>query len=214
MLFIGGAAGADHSEGTPAPIWFAAEFGLMPGQFGFLLIVVLAVTSEFSTGMVRSSLQWTPRRGVLLAARLLVPVAFATVCSVIVAAAADLVAWGFIGAGAEVVPADIARSLATIALVVAVGAVLAAGFGLLLRSTAGTLTTIFLLMLVLPLILVAPEVPWLAKIGTHLPGFANMSLLSATDVDLAVRTAVIVLISWTTAAMVAGGWALLRRDTR
>ena len=40
-----------------------------------------------------------------------------------------------------------------------------------------------------------------------------MSLLRATDVDLAASTATIVLASWTTAAVFAGGWALLRRDT-
>jgi hypothetical protein len=94
-----------------------------------------------------------------------------------------------------------------------VGALLTVGLGLLLRSTAGTLTAILLLMLVLPLVLIPPEVPWLSAIGEHLPGFANMSLLRATDVDLAASTATIVLVSWTTAAVFAGGWALLRRDT-
>jgi hypothetical protein len=213
MMFIGVAAGNDHNPGTPAPIWFAAEFAILPGQFGFLVAVLLAVTGEYSTGTIRGSLQWTPRRGVLFAARVLVPVAFATACAVVVAAVTDLVAWSLVGPDAEVVAGDITRSLATIALVVAVGALLTVGLGLLLRSTAGTLTAILLLMLVLPLVLIPPEVPWLSAIGEHLPGFANMSLLRATDVDLAASTATIVLVSWTTAAVFAGGWALLRRDT-
>ena len=213
MMFIGVAAGNDHNPGTPAPIWFAAEFAILPGQFGFLVAVLLAVTGEYSTGTIRGSLQWTPRRGVLFAARVLVPVAFATACAVVVAAVTDLVAWSLVGPDAEVVAGDITRSLATIALVVAVGALLTVGLGLLLRSTAGTLTAIFLLMLVLPVVLIPPEVPWLSAIGEHLPGFANMSLLRATDVDLAASTATIVLVSWTTAAVFAGGWALLRRDT-
>lgn len=119
MMFIGVAAGNDHNPGTPAPIWFAAEFAILPGQFGFLVAVLLAVTGEYSTGTIRGSLQWTPRRGVLFAARVLVPVAFATACAVVVAAVTDLVAWSLVGPDAEVVAGDITRSLATIALVVA-----------------------------------------------------------------------------------------------
>jgi hypothetical protein len=45
------------------------------------------------------------------------------------AAATDIVAWRFLGAGAEVVPAHIVVSLGRVALVVAFGGVLAAGFG-------------------------------------------------------------------------------------
>lgn len=132
MLLIGAAFGVDHSDGDPVPIWYAAQLAIVPGQFAILLAVLLAVTGEYSTGALRSTLQWVPRRGVLLAARVLVPVAFATAWAVAVSTATDLLAWSFLGEAAEVVPGDVAASLGRIALVVAFGSVLAVGLGLLL----------------------------------------------------------------------------------
>ena len=214
MIFIGGAAGSSPpAEGEVAPIWFAAEFAIVPGQFAFLLIVLLAVTGEYATGAVRSSLQWVPRRGLLLAARALVPVAFATASAVVISAAADVVAWGFLGENAEVIPGDIGRSLARIALIVAVGGLLTVGLGMALRSTAGTLTSVFLLIFALPVMLGNAGVPWLTTIADHLPGTVFISLLEATDEARAGSTIAAVLVAWTTAAMFSGGWAFVRRDT-
>lgn len=213
MLFIGGAAGSGNAGGEAAPIWHAAQIALIPGQFAFLLMVLLAVTGEYSTGAIRSTLQWVPRRSVVLATRLLVPVLFATVCAVMVAAATDLVAWLFLGEAAEVIPGDIVTSLGRIALVVAFGGVLTVGIGLLLRSTAGALTAIFLLMLVLPIALGNMGVPWLVTISDHLPGRAVVAMLVVDELELAASTIAVVMSTWTAAAVVAGGWSLLRRDT-
>lgn len=214
MLFVGGAAGSQPpEEGGVAPIWFAAEFAILPGQFIYLLIVVLAVTGEYATGAIRSSMQWVPRRGILLTARTLVPVAFAAACAVVISLAADLLAWAFLGEHAEVIPRDIARSLATIALIVVVGGLLTVGLALLLRSTAGTLMSIVLLIFALPVMLGNSGVRWLTTIAEHLPGSVIISMLEATDEPRAGGTVATVLIVWTTAAMVLGGLAFLRRDS-
>lgn len=213
MLFIGGAAGSSAPEGAAeAPIWYAAEFAILPGQFAFVLVVLLAVTGDHATGAIRSSLQWIPRRGILVVARTVVPVAFAVVCAVLLSAATDLVAWAFLGPAAEVVPGDIARSLAMIALVAAVGGLLAVGLGMLLRSTAGALISIFLLLFALPVMLGNSGVRWLTTIAEHLPGSVLISLLQATEVERGVGTVVAVLLAWVTAALVAGGWSFVRRD--
>lgn len=212
MLFIGAAAGAGHEGLDPAPIWQPGEIAIVPAQFAFAVVVLLAVTGEHATGAIRSTLQWVPRRGVLLAARALVPVAVVTGCAVVAAAATNLVAWGFVGPAAEVVPADIAISLATIALVVAFGGVLTVGLGLLLRSTAGTLTAFFLLVFVLVVALGNSGVPWLVTISDHLPGRAIIVLV-ADEGALPGTTLTAVILGWTVAALTGGGWSLLRRDT-
>lgn len=211
MLFIGAAMGSDHDGGEPAPIWVAAQIAIVPGQFAFLLVVLLAVTGEYSTGAIRSSLQWVPRRGVLLAARTLVPVAAVTAAAVLLSLAADLVAWAFLDT-AEVVPADIAGSLGRIALTIAFGSVLSVGLGLLLRSTAGALTGIFLLMFALVVTLGNSGVRWLVTIADHLPGHAVISLLMPEETLLPSSTIAMVLLGWGSAALLAGGWSLLRRD--
>lgn len=212
MLLIGAAAGSEADPGETAPIWYAAQFAIVPGQFAFVLLVVLAVGGEYSTGALRSSLQWVPRRGVLLAARVLVPIAVAAVCAVVVAAATDVVAWVFLGDAAEVVPRDIAASLGRIALVVAFGSALAVGLTLLFRSTAGSLTAFLLLVLALPIALGNTGVPWLVAVSDALPGRAIISLVVVEQDELAGSAIARVMVGWTLVALGAGGWSLLRRD--
>lgn len=213
MIFVGVAAGAGHSGDEPAPIWQAAQIAIVPGQFAFLLVVLLAVTAEYSTGAIRSTLQWVPRRKVLVVARTLVPVAFVTVCSVVLSAATALAAWAVLGDAAEVVAVDIAVSLGRVALIVAFGGLLAVGLGLLLRSTAGTLTALFLLILALPIALGNTGVSLLTSISDRLPGRAIVSVVVVDQVELTAGAIALVMAFWTVGSMSAGAWSLIRRDT-
>ena len=54
---------------------------------------------------------------------------------------------------------------------------------------------------------------WLIAVSDHLPGRAIVSMLVVDEVELAPGTIARVMIAWTVAAVVAGGWSLLRRDT-
>lgn len=213
MVLVAAAAGASHDGVEPAPIWAPGQIAIVPAQFAFLLVVLLAVTGEYSTGSIRSSLQWMPRRGILLAARSVVPVVFVAAWSIGAAAVSTLITWAFVGPAAEVVPADVAASLGRVGLVVAFGGVLGAGLGLLLRSTAGTLTAIFLLILALPLALGNTGVGVLTALSDGLPGRAIVSVVVIDEVELTTARIAAVMIAWSTFALVAGGWSLLRRDT-
>jgi ABC-2 type transport system permease protein len=213
MTFIAAAAGAGHHGEEPAPIWQAAQVAIVPGQFAFLVVVLLAVTSDYATGAIRSSLQWVPRRRVLLLARTLVPVLAVTVCAVLASIASMLVAWGLLGGAAEVVTADIAASLARIALVITFGGLLTMGLGLLLRNTAGTLTAIFLLFLALPIALGNSGVGLLTSLSDRLPGRAIISVIVVDEVELSAGAIATVMVAWTIAAMASGSWSLLTRDT-
>jgi uncharacterized membrane protein YwzB len=212
MLFIGGASAARHSGREPAPIWIAAETATIPGQFVFLVLVLLAITGEYATGAIRSSLQWVPKRAILLAARTAVSVAVTTMLAVVVAATTDLVAWAFLGDAAEIIPEDIATSLGRIALVIAFGSLLTVGLGLFLRSTAGTLAVIFLLMLALPIALGNSGVDWLIAVSDSLPGRAVVAMIVADEAMEASKMATVIT-GWTAAALIVGGWSMIRRDT-
>ena len=212
MVLMGGAVGADFA-GDPTPVWWAGEFAIVPGQLAFHLIVVLAVTSEYSTGMIRSSLQWVPRRGVLLTARTIVTVGVATVAAVLVGIATNALAWAFLGPDAEVVAGDVVRSLAVIALMAATGGLVAVGLGTLLRSTAGALSGVFLLVLGLPVLLPSFGVTWLTWAAERLPGYATAALLDAMGIPpLPTSTTVTVLATWIVGTLAAGAWAVGRRD--
>jgi hypothetical protein len=199
------------ASGALPPATAAGEFGVMLGQFALLVLALLAVTQESATGAIGPSLQWTPRRGVLLAARMTVPVVVAAVAGVLLALAADVVA-KLIEPGLTLGFGDLANSLGRIAGVLVAGAVLAVGVGLLLRSTAGALATVFLLQLVLPFLLPAFGVQWMADLGELLPGTAVIRTLLGEPEEMTATTATTLLIAWPAVASVAGGWSLLRRD--
>jgi hypothetical protein len=214
IVGIGATAAFDEAEGPVGPqtlpATFAGEFGVLPGQFALLLLALLAVTQEYASGAIGPTLQWTPRRGVLLAARVTVPVVVATVAGVLLALVADVAA-RLVAPDLSLTFADTADSLGRIAAVLVAGGVLAVGAGLLLRSTAGALATVFLLQLVLPAMLPGFGVKWMADLGKLLPGSgAIWTLLGEPDMTAAAATAL--LVGWSGVALVAGGWSLLRRD--
>jgi hypothetical protein len=197
------------ASGELPPATSAGEFGVLLGQFALLVLALLAVTQEYASGAIAPTLQWTPRRRVLLAARVTVPVVVATVAGVLLALVADVAAW--LIADLTLAPADVADSLSRIAAVLVAGGVLAVGVGLLLRSTAGALATVFLLQLVLPFLLPAFGVQWMADLGELLPGSgAIWTLLGEPDMSAGQATAL--LVGWSGVALAAGGWSLLRRD--
>jgi hypothetical protein len=197
------------ASGELPPATSAGEFGVLLGQFALLVLALLAVTQEYASGAIAPTLQWTPRRRVLLAARVTVPVVVATVAGVLLALVADVAAW--LIADLTLAPAEVADSLSRIAAVLVAGGVLAVGVGLLLRSTAGALATVFLLQLVLPFLLPAFGVQWMADLGELLPGSgAIWTLLGEPDMTAGQATAL--LVGWSGVAAAAGGWSLLRRD--
>lgn len=214
MLFIGAATASGHDGESTEPIWRAAQTGLWPGQFAFLLVVLLAVTGEYSTGANRSTLQCVPRRGIVLAARVLVPVGFVTACAVVVAAVTGLVARGPTRPGRRDGRGRHRRQPREDRAGRGLRWPTDRGIGLLLRSAAGTLTAIFLLILALPVALSATDVPWLVTSSEYLPGRAVSSTLVADEANrLASSTVATVMLDWTSVAVLAGGWSLIRRDT-
>jgi ABC-2 type transport system permease protein len=198
------------AAGGPPPATLAGEFGLLLGQFALLVLALLAVTQEHATGAIGPTLQWTPRRAVLLAARVTVPVVVATAAGVLLTLVADVCA-RLIRPEMPLGLAELTDSLDRVAAILVAGSVLAVGVGLLLRSTAGALATVFLLQLVLPFLLPAFGVQWMADLGELLPGSGAIWTLIG-EPEMSTAQATTLLVGWAAAALVAGGWSLLRRD--
>lgn len=74
------AVGLSGGEYTGDPLLSSGLFGLMLGQICVITLGVLVVTSEYGTGMIRTTLTASPRRGRVLTAKALVffVVAFVT----------------------------------------------------------------------------------------------------------------------------------------
>ena len=116
------------------------------GQLVIVVLGALMITSEYSTGMVRTSLTVMPRRGTLYAAK-------AAVFAVVILAVSFATSFGtfFLGrmllssthAAMSLSQPGVLRSLVVTALYVEACGLIAFGIGALVRNTAGALTLAF-----------------------------------------------------------------------
>ena len=205
------AAGDPTAEGDVA--WSASRFTAMPAQFALLALVLTAVTSDYATGGIVPALQWTPRRGVLFLARTVVAAGTATSLGVLLALASALV--GFAAAHPVLsLPWDEAPDvLGTVAFVFAAGTLLAVGLGFMLRNTAGSLVTVFLVILVLPVLLPQFGYTWLTDLADVLAGTNALFLLlgEPTGRGLTETSAVITMLAWACGALLLA-WLRVMRD--
>jgi hypothetical protein len=202
----------DPPYGDPA--WNIATITAIPAQFALLTIALTAVTSDYATGGIIATLQWTPRRAVLFCARAVVAVAAATGVGVLVAAVSGVVAYVVARPVLSLPLAEGLDVLGTVAGVFAGGAALAVGLGFLLRSTAAVLVSAFLLLLVLPGLLPQLGYSWLTDIANWLPGTNALFLLTGEPVGrgLSQTSAVLTMLAWAGAALTLGGLRLIRDD--
>jgi ABC-2 type transport system permease protein len=218
LVGLGIVAGVE-SAGDPAqssgdPVWTGVTVFVMPAQFALFGLALTAVTSDHATGGIVPTLQWTPRRGVLLLARAAVAVGTATAAGVVLVLASALAAHTAhpdltlpVGEGAD--------ALGTVALVVAAGAALGVGLGFLLRSTAGALVAVFLLMLVLPLVLPQFGLAWATSVAEALPGSGAAYLLFGGEpAGMSRASSVTVLLAWAAGGLLLGWLRLARDDVR
>ncbi|WP_222267047.1 hypothetical protein [Modestobacter marinus] len=216
MVGIGAAAGFDVAtdpvppQGDPA--WAIVPVTAMPAQFALLALALTAVTSDYATGGIVPTLQWTPRRTILLLARLLVTVGTATTLGVLLGLGSALAAFTA-GRPSLTLPLDEGLDvLGTIALVFAAGTALAVGLGFVLRNTAGGLVTVFLLMLLLPVLLPQFGYEWMTELAQVLPGSGAAFLLLGEVPGMTQTSSVTTMLAWAGGALLLGWLRLLRDD--
>jgi hypothetical protein len=212
MIGIGAVAGFEADPGgSEDTAWLASTVTAMPAQFALLALGLTTVTSDYATGGIVPTLQWTPRRGVLAAARTLVAVGTATALGLLLALASAVTAHTVARPALTLPPAEGIDALGTVAFVVATGACLAVGLSFGLRTTAGSLVAVFLLMLVLPLLLPAFGYSWTSTVAELLPGSGGMFLLVGEVRGMTTASSVTVLLAWAGGALLLG-WLRLGRD--
>ncbi|WP_435742573.1 hypothetical protein [Nocardioides sp. SYSU DS0663] len=217
MVGLGSLIGVDAARDPSLPAdatgWDGSRPTVMFALFGILALAVVAGTADHGTGGIVTTLQWTPRRGLLLLARVAVVAGTATVVGV----AAVVAASGVVALWAPEVGLPLAEgveTLAGVAYVHGAGALLAVGLGLALRSTAGALVTVIALVLVLPLLLVQLPYDWTTTLAAAMPGESALFLIfGESPVDgMTELSARLTLAAWAVAAVAAGGWRLIRTD--
>ncbi|SDQ09928.1 ABC transporter permease subunit [Microbacterium sp. cf332] len=188
-----------------------------PMQFTMLVSGILgamAITGEYSTGMIRSTLTAEPRRGAVLAAKALVVGVLLGVTTVVTSLAAVVVTTPVFGESA-IDWSDAESSLVPLAfgvLAMATFALLGLGWGFIIRNGAGaiaaTVGILFVLPIVLSLFTFGGEAwAWIVDLTQYLPASAAQSLTVPGADDIA--GSVLTLLAWPAATLLAG-WAILR----
>jgi hypothetical protein len=211
---IGNDASGDPSEITPgSTAWDGIRFTGMFALFGLVAMAAVIATADHATGGIVPTLQWTPRRGILLAARTAVVAATTTLLGLLSMTAGAVVVWTFVpflGLPLD----DGAALVGEMGVVLACGALLGVGLGLATRSTAAALVLAIALLLVGPLLLAQLPYDWTLSVSTHLPGSGALFLIfgEGPSDDMTTTSARLTMVAWSLAALAAGGWRLLATD--
>ena len=210
------------AQGMNAPGYGGIQAVVSPIQFTMLLAGILgaiAVTGEYSTGMIHSTLTADPIRGSVLAAKAIVVAALLFVASfaifLIAAVAVSPILQAKDLAIAWSEPGDSWVPLLSASFSMAVFALIGVSFGFLLRSGAGAIAATVGLLFVLPIVVSIfpyqdPAWQWVRDLGSYLPMSASQSLiLPSEEWGLDAPVAFVALCGWVVAGML-GAWGVLR----
>ncbi|MGC4807416.1 ABC transporter permease [Micromonospora sp. DT233] len=181
-------------------------------QYAVLALGLLAITAEFSTGTLRTTLRCTPSRGRVLLTKAAVTATVTFVLGLLLGGVAALVAtpvlgrWGDAPLGGTI--RDVAASAAYLALV----GVLALGLGAVLRSPVLTLIVLLAVLMIVPLSLQEADITVLTRIADGFPGVAGGHFLAGDADPYPPVVGLLLLAGWAAAALAAGRAALRRRD--
>lgn len=153
--------------------------GLFLGQLVIGVLGCLVLSAEYSTGTIRATFSATPQRVTVLAVKTAVFAAVAFVVSLVTCVASFEVAQS-IYAGKNLQTTlgapGVTRVVLGGALYLTVVAVLGLGLAAIFRHTAGTISTLFGLLLVLPIIARFLPSDWQADVNKYLPSNAGSGI--------------------------------------
>ncbi|MEO3749856.1 ABC transporter permease [Streptomyces sp. B6B3] len=192
-------------------------FGMTFAQLAVAVLGVLAMTGEYGTGMIRSSMTAVPRRlpvlwaktGVLAVVVLavFVPVAFVTFL-----AAQPLLAGS--GLAASLSDPGVARALLGSGVFTAYGAVLGLTIGALIRRTPGAIGVYVGVVMLLPELASLLPWAWVDDVVRLMPFDIgeSMGLARPEEGALSTTAAYLAIAVWTTLGLGAAALLLRRRD--
>ena len=190
--------------------------GLVFAQLAFGVLGALAISSEYGTGTIRTSLAAVPHRRSVLAAKAAVLAIAVTPLALVVSLASFLLGQALLHSNG--VSATLATPGALTAVLGAAGYLIAVtllglGLGAVIRHSAGAITAVTGLVLLLPLALGQFPSPWNVRLERLMP---YLSPVIARHVpapgDFTPGIALLVTAAWTAGAVAAGLFLITRKD--
>jgi ABC-2 type transport system permease protein len=174
--------GAAHSPHPGGPGFDATQNslgGLYISQLIIAVLGALTITSEYSTGMVRTSLAALPRRGTVFAAKAIVFTVVALVTSLVTTFAAFFLGQALMSGkhiNATLGQPNVLRAVIGGALFLTVCGLLAFGLGMILRHTAGAITAAIGLLFVLSVVVHFLPESWQVHVDKWMPALAGSGI--------------------------------------
>ena len=220
-----GALTCSSGAGCPADTTKISLTGVEFGQAVVAILAVLAISSEYSTGMIRTTLAAMPRRAAVLAAK-------AAVLTGVALAAGTIAVLGSLLAGRLILPGNgfttahgypplslahgpTLRAAAGSVLYLALIALLSLGTAAVVRDSAVAIGVVLGLLYLFPIIANLVDVHWyrhLEQIGPMTAGLAIQATTGSRSLPIGPWAGLGVLAAWAGAALLAGGLLLRLRD--
>jgi ABC-2 type transport system permease protein len=207
----------EHLTILADPTHFILDSGLGLGQLTICVLGALLITTEYSTGVIRASLLAVPKRIPMLAAKSVVFAALILVLAEIVCVGSFLTGSAIMHSRVAVSLSDpgVTRAVLGSGLYLSVLGLFALAIGALIRHTAGAISTVIGVVLVLPILGGLLPGSWGAHINAYLPSQAG-ALISETHQQagdlLSPWQGFGVLCIWTALLLGAAVYLLRRRD--
>ncbi len=191
--------------------------GLYFGQLAICVLGVLIATSEYSTGMIRSTLLASPHRLRMMAAKCIVFTLLVLAIGEALSFASYAIGKSLLASKVHTSLSDqyVTRAVVGMGLYLAVLGLFALAIGQLIRHTAGALTTVIgLVLIIVPVSQLLP-----GSIGKHvsayLPTNAGEQILAVHPQDQQLLSAwegFGVFGIWTAVLLALAAWLLMKRD--
>jgi ABC-type transport system involved in multi-copper enzyme maturation permease subunit len=195
--------------------------GVFLAQFAIGVLGVLTITGEYSTGAIRSTLAAVPQRRTVLAAKATVFTGVSLVVGLVSCFAAFFVGQAILssqGLQAHLGDPGVLRAVAGSGLYLAILGLFALGIGTLLRRSAGAISALFGVILVLPVLVQTLPSTWTDSIARYLPSNAGEAISHTMAAGprigpmLSPWGGMGVFMLYAAVALVLAGFALHRRD--
>jgi ABC-2 type transport system permease protein len=202
--------------GAPVNSLTISFLGLPDAVLALGVLGVLTFSTEFTTGLVRTTFAAIPRRRAVLAAKAAVLGVVALIVGELLAFASFFVTQAIMsgaGRGLSLSHPGAARAVLAAGLLLFVFATLALGLGAIIRHTAGAIVTL-IAAIYLPLILLTLPRPWNTRIDRFTATVAAYQLVSEHPLPslLSPALSLLVLLAWPAAALLAAAFLITRRD--
>jgi len=191
--------------------------GLGLAQLAFGVIGVLAISSEYTTGLIRTTFAAVPRRRAVVAAK-------AAIVGAVTLLAGELIAFATFFASQQALSAG--HLNVTLAHPGALRGVLAAGFylavmawvglglGAVIRHTAGAITALIGVVFLLPHIIGALPAPWDIQVGKYSLDVAAQQVIAQHPVPgyFPVGPSFLIVVGYAAVAITTAALLITRRD--